>query len=157
MSYISGFDVSETTTDQQFKLGTLAQDFNGDWYQYIQSDATGFTAGDVVIINELNVGDQATLTASAPGTGQGLPVGVPTVTFAASEYGWIKRTGTVTNLNVATSCAAHTNLNTTATAGRIDDDAGAGSEVINGITTTGAEAANAAAAILIWPYVGRTL
>ena len=157
MSYIKGFDVDQTTTTQEFNLGTIAQNFNGDWYQYVQADATGWSAGDVVIISEANVGDQATTTTSAPGTGQGLPVGVSVVDFAASEYGWIKRYGTVTNLNVGTSAAVHTILNTTATAGRLDDDATAGAEVIDGITTTAAEASNAAAAILLWPKVGRTL
>lgn len=157
MSYIIGINPDSVTEDQEWKLGTLGQDYNGDIYQYVQADATGFSAGDAVIISEANVADQADTTASAPGTGQGLPVGVPTADFTASYYGWVKRYGTVTNLNVATSAAAHTALNTTGTAGRLDDDATAGAEAINGLTTTAAASSNAAAAILLWPYVGRTL
>lgn len=155
--YISGINASTTTTDQEFTLGAFGTTHDGDIYQYIQADATGFSAGDAVIISEANVGDQATTTSSAPGTGQGLPVGVPEVAFAASEYGWVKRVGATDALNVGSSCAAHTELNTTTTAGRLDDDATAGAEIIRGLTTTGAESGNSAAAYLNWPYVGSTL
>lgn len=157
MSYISGFDPSTTTTTQDWALGTFAQDYNGDWYQYVKADATGWSAGDAVQLSEAHVGDQATTTTSAPGTGQGLAVGVSTVDFAANEYGWIKRYGTVTNLNVGSSCAVHTELNTTASAGRLDDDGSSGAEAVDGLTTTAAESSNAAAALLLWPRIGRTL
>lgn len=157
MSYIAGFEPTQTDTTAVFSLGTIAQDYNGDWYKYVQADANGFLAGDAVVINASNVGDKADTTSSAPGTGQGFPVGVPTVVFAASEYGWVKIYGAVTNLRVGTGAAIGTILNTTATAGRLDDDATVGAEVIDGIVTTAAEASNAAAAYLQWPKVGRTL
>lgn len=157
MSYLHGFDPSSTTSTPEFALGTYAQANNGDWYVYAQADATGWAAGDAIILSELFVGDQATTTTSAPAAGQGLPVGVSTVAFTASVYGWLKRTGRVTNLNVGTGCAVHTILNTTATAGRLDDDATAGAEVVDGLTTTAAESSNAAAALLDWPRIGRTL
>lgn len=157
MGYITGINASKTSTSQEFTLGAFGTTHDGKIYQYIQADGTGFSAGDAVIISEANVGDQATTTSSAPGTGQGLPVGVPEVAFAASEYGWVLRVGATSAMNVGSSCAAHTNLNTTATAGRLDDDATAGAEVIEGLTTTGAESSNSAAAFLNWPYVGRTL
>lgn len=155
--YITGITPTTPSATQDFTLGAFGTTYDGDIYQYIQADATGFSAGDAVIISEAYVGDQATTTSSAPGTGQGLPVGVPEVAFAAGEYGWVKRVGSVSALNVATSCAAHTNLNTTATAGRLDDDATAGAELIQGLTTTGAASSNSASAILNWPFVGATL
>ncbi|ULQ46946.1 hypothetical protein JN531_001360 [Flagellatimonas centrodinii] len=158
MSFISGFEPTVTTAASEFKLGTVAQDFNGDWYQYVQADATGWAAGDAVILNPSTyVGDQATTTTSAAAAGQGFPVGVATVAFPASEYGWVKRFGAVTNLNVATGAAVATILNTTGTAGRLDDDATAGAELVEGIVTTAAEASNAAAAFLQWPRIGATI
>jgi hypothetical protein len=155
--YITGIQPNRTTADAEFTLGVLGTTSNGKIYKYIRSDATGFSAGDAVIISEANVGDQATTTTSAPGTGQGLPVGVPEVSFTASYYGWVQVYGACAALNVATSCAAHTNINTTATAGRLDDDATEGAEVIEGLTTTAAESSNSAAAFLNFPIVGRTL
>jgi len=43
------------------------------------------------------------------------------VAFAADEYGWVQRTGPLDQLRVAASCAANTQLFTTATAGVLDD------------------------------------
>lgn len=155
--YITGIDPSTTSTSAQFKLGALGTTFDGKVFQYVQADGTGFSAGDAVVLTSAFVGDQATTTTTAPGTGAGKAIGVPTVAFAASEYGWVQRYGAISALNVGSSCAVYTILNSTATAGRLDDDATAGAEVIDGIVTTAAESSNSAAAFLQWPKVGRTL
>lgn len=152
-----GFDPTRVTTEQEFTLGIEVTDHDGDVFRYVQGDSNGVQANDVVIISEAGVVDRCDTTASAPGTGQGLPVGVSETAIAANSYGWVKRKGTVTSINVATGCAAHTQLNATAAAGRVDDDATAGAEVIDGLTTTAAESGNLAAGILLYPKVGRTL
>lgn len=152
-----GTDFDVTSSDQQFPLGTRATSRAGKEYVYIQVDATGCSAGDAMVISEAYVADQLTTTTSAPAAGQGLMAAVAEVAFTASYYGWMLIFGPTDALNVATSCAVHTNLNSTATAGRLDDDATAGAEVIEGITTTGAESGNSATAMVIYPRVGRTL
>jgi len=98
-----------------------------------------------------------TTTTTAPGTGQGLTCGVVVVTTADNEFCWIQVYGPTAAINVATSAAAHTSLNSTASGGRLDDDATSGAELINGITTNAAESSNSAAGVITWPYVGATL
>lgn len=157
MSFIIGADTSATSTTALHSLGSLTQTDDGKIYEYVQADGTGCSAGDCVIISEAGVIDQATTTSSAPAAGQGLAAAVAEIAFAASAYGWVLVKGATAALNVGSSCAVHTNLNTTASAGRLDDDATAGAEVIDGITTTGAESGNSATAYVHYPKVGRTL
>ena len=59
----------------------------------------------------------------------------------------------------ATLAAAYTLINSTGTAGQLDDDATAGAEVIDGIALDAAVggAAATAAGFINWPKVGRTL
>jgi len=155
--YILGIDPDRVTATSEHNVGSLGADSDGNIWQYVQADGTGCSAGDVVQINESNVIDQATTTTSAPGTGAGQPVGVAKVAFTASYYGWVQRNGIVAAINVASSCAVHTRVNTTGTAGRVDDDATSGAELVEGLTTTAAEASNAAAGVANWPYIGATL
>lgn len=158
--YLTGIDPTKvyasTDTQFDFSVNTIGYDSDGKGYQFVR--AKGVVAvGDVVAIDEVGDADQVTTTVSAPGTGQGLPCGVGVVALADNELGWVQRQGVIAAINVATSAAVHTNLNSTATVGRVDDDGTAGAEVIEGVTTTGAEASNSATGILNWPYVGRTL
>lgn len=129
-------------------------------YMYVQADAGGFTgAGYAVLINGASYeGDMADTTASAPGTGAGKQVGIACAAVAASGYGWVQVYGPCV-VRVAASCAAHTIINTTATAGQLDDDATAGAEVVDGLvlTTANGGAAATAAGFAAFPRVGRTL
>jgi hypothetical protein len=63
------------------------------------------------------------------------------------------------NVNVLASCGANKAINTTATAGTLDDDATAGSEVISGLVLTTARSTGTglAPAMLNHPTVGATL
>lgn len=137
-----------------FGLGNRYCDHSGNEYLFVQANGA-ITANDVVIINEDYQADQADTTNSAGALGD--RVGVASATFADDEYGWVQVKGTCT-INVGSSCAANTKLNTTATAGRVDDDATAGAETIHGLYTTGAESSNAAAGILLGdPHIDATL
>jgi hypothetical protein len=62
-------------------------------------------------------------------------------------------------MNVLASCAANVRLNTTATAGSLDDDGTAGSMQVQGIYLTAARAASngSAAGILNRPFIDATL
>jgi hypothetical protein len=99
-----------------------------------------------------------TTTSTAPGTGQGRPVGVAATAIASGGFGWVQVLGNC-SVRAAASCAAYTQLNTVATSGVIDDDATAGARVIEGLVlTTGPGGAEATAVgYCQWPQVGRTL
>ena len=156
--YIIGIDTSlvvVATGVPAVKVGQLGMDSDSNIFQYVHANGVA-VIGDVMLIDEAFEADQVTLTNSAPGTGAGLPLGVAVATLADNEFGWVQRFGVGAAINVATSAAVHTILNTTATVGRIDDDSTAGTEDLIGISTTAAEASNLAAGILNWPEVGIT-
>lgn len=128
-------------------------------YVYVQDSGAGITGdGYVCLISSAGVAIMASTTTSAPGTGAGKQAGVARAAIAASGFGWIQiyGPGTVRTLTLA---AAYTLLNTTGTAGCLDDDATASSEVIEGMiidTATGGATANTSG-FLNWPKVSRTL
>jgi hypothetical protein len=156
--YVQGIDTSAvvaSTGVPAFKVGQYGQDSDGNVYVYVHANGVA-VVGDVMIIDEAYEAAQITTTNSAPGTGAGLPVGVAVAALADNEWGWVQRFGVVAAINVGTSAAVHTILNTTATVGRIDDDSTAGAEDLIGISTTAAESGNLAAGILNWPEVGIT-
>lgn len=144
--------VSSTTEGKTFGLLDRTMDDAGKEYIYVQANGA-ITANDVVYIDESGQADQLDLTNSAANF-QAL-VGVSPATFADNEYGWIQVWGACT-INVGTSAAANAQLNSTSTAGRVDDDATAGSEDVVGLFTTGTESSNAAAGWLNHPYIGAT-
>ena len=159
--YILGLDPtkfwnSSASEIPEFEVGDLGVDEDGKIYQFVRANGA-LAVGDVVGIDEVGDATPVTTTTSAPAAGQGLQAGVTLVAVADNDWCWVQRHGVVAAINVGTSAAVHTNLNSTATGGRLDDDATAGSEVIEGITTTAAESSNSAAGILNWPYIGRTL
>lgn len=158
MSVLVGGNATLPSSDPQtegkaFGLGDRWCTHDGKEYVYVQADGA-ISANDVVIITEAYQADQIDTTNSASAFGD--MVGVADAAFADDDYGWVQVKGPCT-INVATSCAANTELNSTGTAGRVDDDATAGAEVVVGLVTTGAESSNAAAGMLIYPRVGATL
>lgn len=164
--YISGINptnVRTSTEGAEFQVGTIG--FNQTsagpkGYIYVQDSGAGITGdGYVALVDgSAYTAIMASTTTSAPGTGAGKLAGVARAAIAASGYGWLQVFGAGTVRTLA-SAAAYTVINTTATAGALDDDAGAGSEVIDGIVldvaTGGAEASTAG--FINWPRVGRTL
>ena len=146
--------VAELDEGKGFGLGDRHCDEGGNEYIYCQADGA-ITANDVVIIDEDYQADQLDTTNSAGALGD--RVGVAPATFADDEYGWIQVKGTCT-INVGSSAAANTKLNSTGTAGRVDDDGTAGAETVHGLYTTGAESSNEAAGILLGdPHIDATL
>lgn len=152
------FDIAYTAKTRgpaapPFSLGQRMCDADGNEFVWVQADGA-ITANDVVILTEAFQADQIDTTNSAGAIGD--KVGVAKGTLSDNDYGWVQIYGTCT-MNVATSCAANTKLNTTATAGRVDDDATAGAETILGLITTAAESSNAAAGWLNYPMIDATL
>lgn len=164
--YIMGIDPTNVRTSAQgaeFDVGQIG--FNTDstgskGYIYVQDSGAGITGDGYVcdIDGSAFTAVMCTTTTTAPGTGVGKPVGVARAAIAASGYGWLQIYGAGV-VRVAASCAAYTQLNSTATAGQIDDDATASSEVIMSIVLDVANggAAGTVAGFINWPVVGRTL
>lgn len=156
---LMGVDLTDDSTTALFELGTRHYDPNTDkeWI-YVQADAGGVTGtGYVVLVDEAYAADMIDTTNSATGFGQ--IIGVSPIAVAASGYFWAQ-IGGVASVRVAASAAANVRLNTTATAGQIDDDGTAGSEVVENIaltTANGGAAGTAAGVITNVPKCGATL
>lgn len=154
-----GVDLTDDSDSALFELGTRHYDPNTDkeWI-YVQADAGGVTgAGYVVLVDEAYAADMIDTTNSATAFGQ--LVGVSPIAVAASGYFWAQ-IGGVASVRVNALAAANVALNTTATAGQIDDDATGGAEVVDNIvltTANGGAAGTAAGLIVNAPKVGVTL
>ncbi|WP_417790632.1 hypothetical protein [Terasakiella pusilla] len=157
-SNMIGARFDEWTASAKFELGTVSAGNDGSEWVYVQADAGGVTgAGSVVLIDEDYAADMIDTTNSASAFGQ--MVGVASAAATASYYGWVQRKGTA-NIQVAASCGANSAINTTSTAGQLDDDATSGAEVIDGViltTAQGGGGAGAAEGVLDYPSVGATL
>lgn len=153
----AGVDITRADTTAEFTLGQRVTGNDNSVFVYCQ--AFGAVTGDgyVVLINEdFTQADLIETTNSATGFGQN--VGVAKAVLANDEYGWFQISGTTSFRGLA-SAAANVALNTTATAGALDDDATTGAEVITGIaftTAVGGSAGNAQG-VLNFPIVGATL
>jgi hypothetical protein len=145
--------ISDLEEGKGFGLGDRYVNHDGKEFVFVQADGA-ISANDVVIITEAYQADQADTTNSASAFGD--LVGVAPFAFADDDFGWVQVKGPC-SVNVATGCAANVKLNTTGTAGRVDDDATTGAEEILGLVTTGAEASNVAAAMLNYPTVSATI
>ncbi|MEM9969521.1 MAG: hypothetical protein AAF762_00260 [Pseudomonadota bacterium] len=147
----AAFDV--TTTRREHELGTRMRGPNGDEFVYTQADGA-IAATDVVIITEAGQADAIDTTNSASAIGTA--VGVANVAFADNEYGWVQVRG-ATTANVGTSSAAGDKLNSTGTAGRLDDDGTSGAETVLGLYPTATAADNSAPVVLQNPFIDATL
>lgn len=156
-------NVSSTfSTTKAYEVGYLVTDQSGNEYAYAmtaanqaitQYDACGlWTAGAAPL----------TTTNAANGTGGGAPVGIAQAAATAGgsgvyKYGFfLVRTGAgkTASLRVAASCAAYTGLQTTATAGVIDDATG-GVDIYGLVLSTaqGSAAGTNTTAIVSTPFL----
>jgi hypothetical protein len=137
-----------------FSLGQRMQDADGNEFVYVQADGA-ITAGDVVILTDGFQADQLDTTSSAGAIGD--KVGVAKGTLADDDYGWVQVYGVASAVNAATGCAANATLNSTGTAGRVDDDEAGGAESITGLYITATAADNTAPGIVNYPFIAATL
>lgn len=148
----------------EFRLGTIAgvDDPVLGYREFVYGKAAGSITGLGYLCSETSgfIFTAIDTTQTTPGTaGPGTRVGAAQAALSANQFGWFQIYGKG-SLRTLASCAKGTQLNTTGTAGAIDDDATAGSEVINGLvlmTSTGGAAATNADAMFSYPSVGRTL
>lgn len=154
-----GITPTQTWTSAEtpsFAVGTLGAGHDGRLYRLVKADASGIaSAGQVALIKPDGVADLLDTTNSAPGAGVGMAVGVAMAAIEAAGYGWLCVYGQGVLVQVNALAAAGTRLNSTATAGQLDDDATAGSEAIAGIALEAARGGTAgtADASLTFPHV----
>lgn len=138
---------------KSFGLGDRFIDDSGKEYVFVTASAA-ITANFVCFIDS----SYSATMLSTSNDARGNLVGVPLATFASGEFGWLQVKGPST-VRVLASAAANVRLNTTATAGALDDDGTVGAMQVQGVyltTANGGAAANVAA-ILNYPYVDVTL
>lgn len=136
-----------------FGVGDRYVDDSGREYVFVSASAA-LTAGFACFFDTAY---SATML-STSNDARGNLVGVPLATFATGEQGWLQVKGPA-SVRVLASAAANVRLNTTATAGALDDDGTVGAMQVQGVyltTANGGAAANVAA-ILNYPYVDVTL
>lgn len=143
----------QTANGRAFGLGDRYVANDGKEYVYVQASAA-VAQYDVVTITTA----YAAASLSTSNDGRGNLVGVAPVAFASSEFGWVQVKGPAT-IAVLASAAANVRLNTTATAGSLDDDGTTGAMAVDGLvlTTANGGSAGSAAGILNYPAVGVTL
>jgi hypothetical protein len=121
-----------------FSVNDGYADSSGNEYIFV-SAATAITgAGFVCRISSAGTADMISTSNDA----RGERVGVALYPLAAGEFGWLQTNGVFANIQTLASCAANTRLNTTATAGALDDDGTVGSFAIDHIVLTTARPAS---------------
>ena len=148
----------------KFRLGTVGgYDHPTDGYkEYVYGRADGAVTGAGYLCAEETGYDfkMVDTTVSTPGTsGPGTRVAAAQAALADNEYGWFQIYGKG-SLRTLASAAKGTRLNTTGTAGAVDDDGTAGSEQIVGLvlyTATGGAAATNTDAMFSYPVISITL
>lgn len=161
---IDPIKIGPATDAPEFRLGSRAgYDHPEHGYQeFVYGRANGAITGLGYLCVELPGFDfaMASTTNTAPGSsGHGSRLGAAQAAMSDNQYGWFQVYGKG-SLRTLASAAVGTRLNSTGTAGAVDDDGGAGSEAINGLvleTATGGAAATNADARFSYPTVGVTL
>lgn len=156
--------ITGATAVPEFKLGTRGgyDHPNLGYQEFVYGRANGAITGLGYFCVERTGFDfsMITVTLTTPGTaGPGSRCGAAQAAMADNQYGWFQVYGKG-SLRTAASAAIGTRLNSTGTAGVVDDDGTAGAETINGLVlntaTGGAEATNTDA-IFSYPVVGPTI
>lgn len=136
---------ADITAGKGHKLGSRYTDHNSNEFVFVKASAA-IAQYDAVTYDETYQTVVAPVSTSNDAGGD--KVGVAPVAFASGEYGWLQIYGAGT-VNALASCAANVRLNSTATAGSLDDDGTAGSFAIDGIVLTAARGGSAPTACVL--------
>lgn len=145
-----------------FAVGTRATGSDNSEYVFVKNAAaTASAAGDVFyFVPTTFAATKLSTSNDARGNLVGVAVSaIPGTTGTVTGYGWAQVKGQAT-ASVLTLAAANVRLNTTATAGSLDDDGTAGSMQVQGIYLTTANSGGTTAAtacIMNYPFVDVTL
>lgn len=158
MAYLVGQRLTEVFTASSspngFGLGDVVTDHDGKEYVFLQASATITGKGYACFVTTANLATMVSTSNDARGN----LVAVAPAAMSAGERGWFQRKG-FCEVYAAASCAANARVNTTATAGVLDDDGTTGAMAIDGLvlTTANGGAAALAPAVLSYPTIGVTL
>lgn len=146
---------AEIRNGRGFSLGDTYVDNAGKAWVFCIAGGAITGAGYVVVIDEA----YSALQLSTSNDARGDLVGVAAVAVTSGDYFWAQRNGVCDNIQVLASCAANARLNTTATAGALDDDGTSTTFQIDGMVLTTARAASQgnAPGMLNWPIIGAVL
>lgn len=145
-----------------FAVGARATGSENSEYVFVKNAAaSALAAGDVLYLVITTFAATKLSTANdARGNLVAVAVSaIPGTTGTITGYGWVQVKGQAT-ASVLTLAAANVRLNTTATAGSLDDDGTVGSMQVQGLylTSTNSGGSTAATACLLnYPYVDVTL
>lgn len=161
---ISPSEITGASASPKFRLGTVGgyDDPTNGYQEFVYGRAAGAVTGAGYLCVEATGFDfaMASTTTTAPGSsGPGSRCGAAQAALADNEYGWFQIYGKGSVRTLA-SAAKGTRLNSTGTAGAVDDDGTAGAEQILGLvvqTATGGSAATNADGMFCYPVVGVTL
>lgn len=146
---------AELRNGRGFSLGDTFMDNSGKAWVFCVAGGAITGAGFVVVIDEAF----SAVHLSTANDARGDMVGISPVAVTSGDYFWAQRFGVCDNIQVLASAAANTRLNTTATAGALDDDGTAGAFAIEGMVLTTARAASQgnAPGVLNWPIIGAVI
>lgn len=147
---------AEIRNGRAFSVGDTFIDSNGRGWTFCVAGGAITGAGFIVTIDPVTF--SATMLSTA-NDARGNLVGVAPLAVASGEFFWAQRFGFCDNIQVLASAAANTRLNTTATAGALDDDNTVGAFTIDGLVLSSARAASQgnAPGMLNWCIVGGVL
>jgi len=142
-----------------FAVGTTVRATDGsDWVFVKLAASQTIAAGDFVYVSTPSTFVVTSLANAAKallGALVGVAGAAATSGTTSYEYIWIQRSGYRSSANCLTGSLANTELHTTATAGRVDDTAAAGtSATVAGVVQIATAASNTAAVMLNYPTIG---
>jgi hypothetical protein len=139
------FDADATTTPQ-FTTGEVHAGTNSSEWVYVQA-SSAVAVNDCVALTTTAAGVVQAAPVTKALADDGAPLAVAPVAIPSGSYAWVaRRFGSGISVNVLANCVADVPLYTTATAGKLDDDA-TSQTLVRGIriTTTTTPAAAVAA------------
>lgn len=142
------------TSNPTFVVGQTADGQDGSKWVYVKYGVGGSTGlGFVMVYDE----DFLAVMVSTSNDTFGDKIGVSPAAALVDNYGWLQIFGTCDAIQVLASCGANIAINTTVTAGALDDSGAAGFQ-ISGIILTTARAASQgnAPGILNYPLITAT-
>jgi hypothetical protein len=125
---ITGANPLQIDTTRQHRLGQIGRGVNGAEFEYVQFGSASIIEGHLLAI-DINYLATHVTTAASP---RGQRCGIARGTATTGQFGWVQRQGQAP-VRVLANAAANARLNTTATAGILDDDGTAGSKHIEGV------------------------
>jgi len=152
-AYMGSLSAADVLAGKGHKLGSLYTNHEGKVFVFVKASAA-IAANDTCTFDETYQTVVAPISESNDAIGD--KVGVAPAAIASGEYGWLQVYGAAT-VRTAAATAANVKLNTTATAGAVDDDNASAVGIFGMVLTTAAGSATTAPAMLNWPYQDLTI